>query len=103
MIEMIERVARAICAAAGVGPDDPAKNWRGTELEIPAWKQWENEARAAIAAMRDITPEMEDLYPPFVQKEEFMGSYRAMIDAALKGSSTNKSNPSPKAVQGKSE
>lgn len=40
-------------------------------------------ARVAVASLLAPTDEMMDLHPPFVQKSEFLASYRAMIDAAL--------------------
>lgn len=56
MSEMVERVARAICEAEGIDPDRdsfPSNGHRG-----PCWELFENQARAAIAAMRDIIQPM---------------------------------------------
>lgn len=40
-------------------------------------------ARAAIEAMREITPEIDDMHPPFAQKKDFHEAWRAMHDRAL--------------------
>lgn len=57
MSEMIERVARSLCASGGGDPDASA-GW----LLQPDRKLWENhvaDARAAIEAMRHYNFEME--------------------------------------------
>lgn len=48
-------VAMAICRVQynGMNPDTPAVRWNGTEMEpqdFPAWRDFLDEARAAIAA-----------------------------------------------------
>lgn len=73
---MIERVAKAIAAAHG-NDFDRLPNFLGGLR-----KAYLNSAIAAIEAMRDPTDEM-----LVVNKKEFMDSYRAMIDAALKETS----------------
>jgi hypothetical protein len=67
MSEMVERVAKAIRAQA----NGFAVGW---EREIDA-------ARAAIAAMREPTSEMEDAADDVSGTSQL--AYRAMIDAAL--------------------
>lgn len=80
---MLERVARAICTAAGIDPDgkshEPEHDFR--------WQDFLKEARAAIAAMRDPTDAMcfaagraTGNCVPF---ETYENAYRAMIDASL--------------------
>jgi len=63
MSEMVERVARAICAAnesevsgRQASPDDVPVSGRGAGQ--PLWKLYEPLARAAIAAMREPTEAM---------------------------------------------
>lgn len=83
---MIERVAKAIYASAPF-PD-------GLEfLEPEPWRSCINSARAAIAAMRDCTPEMLDAgsaaHPAGGYKRDTLLNdiieceWRAMVDAAL--------------------
>ena len=56
---MVERVARAIC---GGEADEPGPyrmdDGRKVEAGEVGWMAWQNEARAAIAAMREPTEEM---------------------------------------------
>ena len=84
-MEMVERVARAICCAERMNPDD----------KLGGWIHWQDAARAAIAAMREPTEHM--MYVGGSSFEDSMfanGShvfdgareaYRAMIDTALGG------------------
>ena len=73
--EMVERVAKAITSVGA--PED--------------WRCWIEEAKAAIAAMAEPTPEMKERGSPYMPKstlgEEGMtyadACWRAMIDAAL--------------------
>lgn len=99
MNEIVERVARSICAAGGSDPDASA-GW----LLQPGRKLWENhvtEARAAIEAMREPTPGMIEAAYDLPRQEldrttrldEYIERYdwkqlaprafSAMIDAAL--------------------
>ncbi len=54
MSEMIERVARALSIADGMQPEAHSND--GDEL--PMWTLYVKDARAAIEAMREPTPEM---------------------------------------------
>lgn len=80
MSEMVERVARALYAVNTGG----AASW---EDEAPEFQQWVCEqARAAIAAMREPTEAMVEEGASEIRAAggpEFV--WRAMIDAALKG------------------
>lgn len=61
MATMIERVARAICNAAGIDPDGKFKSSDYSARTAPheyAWHEFLPEARAAIEAMRDPTEGM---------------------------------------------
>lgn len=98
MTTMIERVARAICAADRTAPDPDAQ----IQIGMRAAKAWEARvpmARAAIEVMREPTPEMQavgrDAVAPYfprgavgmpvaTQWEPSNKAYEAMIDAALK-------------------
>ena len=53
MSEIIERVARAICASLDEDPDAA-----DTPYEIRGWRLHQSTARAAIAAMREPTEAM---------------------------------------------
>ncbi len=55
MSEMVERVARAICAAKGDDPDEKCEDWM---REFSGWRGYQKSARAAIEAMREPTKEM---------------------------------------------
>jgi hypothetical protein len=57
MNEMIERVARAICLAHDENPDMPLCVNLADEATY-RWVIYIEDARAAIVAMRDSTPEM---------------------------------------------
>jgi hypothetical protein len=50
-MEMVEKVARALCRLDG-HPENATMDGK------PLWRDYEPEARAAIAAMREPTPEM---------------------------------------------
>lgn len=56
MMTMMQRVARAICVAAGLDPDRKFKSSDYSERTDPqefAWHEFQPEARAALAAMRE--------------------------------------------------
>jgi hypothetical protein len=93
-MEMLERVARALCTRLGCDPDtqEPsmvvtdmgrmgiAAAWNGP-LEA-LWKRYEAEARTAIEAMKEPTPEM----IAAVGSEwgsALEANFTTMIDAAL--------------------
>lgn len=89
MVEMVERVARAICALAGVNPDGTnGGTWDGGSLPRgePAWTAWRDEARTAIAAMREPTEAMVSAgqEEELSRTEDVKAIFSAMIDAALK-------------------
>lgn len=89
---MVERVARAICAADGHDPDGPPID------EYPSaiypWAVYRNLAKAAIEAMREPSEEMKkagehaeisDSYGEYyVSADNAADIFRAMVDAALK-------------------
>jgi hypothetical protein len=91
-MEMVERVARAICKADGRDPDSDFTSGNAT---FPAWQAYQSRARAAIEAMREPTEAMieagglSDAARPYDGPEgegcQFYPAiaYRAMIDAAL--------------------
>ena len=64
MSEMIERVARAICEANGRDPDELCADYMMEKDRVAAgnpareWEIWEDDARAAIAAMNPPTEAM---------------------------------------------
>lgn len=75
-MDMVEKVARALCRVDGIFSQSDADFWRVMEPD----------ARAAIAAMLEPTPEMLiAAYGP--DKRDWRGteraSYRAMVTAAL--------------------
>lgn len=85
---MVEKVARASFACWRKRMDELGlhldkgrtfENMSKSELEFAL-----DNSRAVIAAIREPSEEMLDLHPPFVSKQEFLASYKAMIDAALK-------------------
>lgn len=90
MSEMIERVALALFRAkwSTLEPDLVAAMWADAKDDARTADQW-RDARAAIEAMRELTPAMEEAYDALAIEEEgapaqFMPhAYRAMIDAAL--------------------
>lgn len=90
MSEMVERVARAICAADDghhSGAPDDRDLWLPHQIkENPALRNWmvyKDQARAAIAAMRKPTEAMAEAFWRDADRvpETF---FPAMIDEALK-------------------
>lgn len=81
MSEMVEKVARALCASA---KDDPEKWWPQADglRDKRGWQLYEEDARAAITAMREPTRRMLD-----ASRERFeigiVPGWNAAIDAAL--------------------
>jgi hypothetical protein len=83
-MEIIERVARALCRAAGHSPDDPTKTG---ELR---WMFWRSDAIAAITAMREPTDGMlvaardwsYKKYGQPIGNDAAIGCFSSMIDAA---------------------
>jgi hypothetical protein len=71
---MIEQVARAICKTHGTFDPDALTNG------VVARKYYIPEARAAIAAMRELTDEIRHAGDEMLSQHE---AYQAMIDAAL--------------------
>lgn len=101
MTTMIERVARALCVAAGHDPDRTHDIYvEGDPDAGVAWAGYRREARAAIEAMREPTEAMVDAacdvvvgfsgeyddYNVYLGSHEFNGVWTAAIDAALKES-----------------
>jgi len=76
MSEMIERVARTLCVANGEDPDKPS----GAFGEW--WKSYENEARAAIEAMREPTDVMVGAAVSY-KSAGVIDIWQTMIDFAL--------------------
>ena len=75
-MNMIERVARALCTQAGEDPDlETPYHPKVTHL----WQHYKESSRAAIEAMREATDEMKDAWWPNTD----IRHYQAMIDAAL--------------------
>lgn len=61
---LIERVARAICAADGTSdPDEFGRNVRGEETY--GWQMWEDESKAAIIEMEKWRGEQLAKVKPF--------------------------------------
>ncbi len=77
MNEMVEIVARAICVAAKMNPDDA----------MGGWVHWKEEARAAIEAMREPTEAMIEYADKNTRAghdgEDLHAVWVAMIDPAL--------------------
>ena len=101
MTEMIERVARAICAAEGIDPDarrrsaaairmmmSDGREWDNSEDLGAEWEEWVPQARAAIEAMREPTPGMR--WPMSYAAwhsgsgQDIANVWRSGVDAALK-------------------
>lgn len=87
-MDIIERVARAICQANQVEPDSDSQ----TDGNACQWEDYAEDARAAIAAMREPTDAMievgemkaNDLTQPDWSPIDIASrTYTAMIDAAL--------------------
>jgi hypothetical protein len=76
---MIERVARALCAADGHDPDGSSFSSCGD----PYWEFYRIKAKAAVSAMREPTGAM--VYAGFLPDREATSAevWPAMIDAAL--------------------
>lgn len=94
MTDMVERVARAICASMGYAPDMDASQ-EFTNRTGPMWMAYIQEARAAIGAMREPTEAMveagaEDVASEYddgkdqKHRETARVSFTSMITAALK-------------------
>lgn len=101
---MIEKVARAICAAGRIDPDRKftSSDWgASTAPHELQWHAYQPEARAAIKAMRDPGPELADAFIGLdagqssgdepERTHEFFGTLRGFqeswndaIDAAVK-------------------
>jgi len=92
MSEMIKRVARALCWANQMDPDSKSHINGNAWL----WEDYAKDARAAMEAMRELTPEMTAhlqmntemgayVCANWIGGYSVMGEYQsAMIDAALK-------------------
>lgn len=86
---VVERVARAICKSLGADPDDMmgfgvlGRHRR----EKPRWVEFEDQARAAIAAMRQMTEEIDtafrETYFEFGAEASPKDYWEHAIDAAL--------------------
>ena len=93
---MVERVAKAICQADGGSPEEVVHVRPGVTYRL--WAEYEQKARAAIAAMREPTGEMVDAgaasygvptpaigsLPLSVIDGQPTKAWRAMIDEALR-------------------
>jgi hypothetical protein len=76
-VSMVERVARAIAATMGTPAGAPVV-WEHLPSSVRDYCR--EQARAAIAAMREPSEAMKRAHPDADTKE---ACYRAMIDAAL--------------------
>lgn len=96
-MNMIEKVARALCDAEGLNPDklEPGNcvgDWEGVDGVLrngdPAhfiWRHRVDLAKAAIEAMRLPTPEMTAVMKNYVGRvDEVSATYIGMIEEALK-------------------
>lgn len=86
-MDMIEKVARAICLAEGFDPDfnyDP--NGLGAmAVSDVRWKLFTHAARAAIEAMREPDHDLTAAVVPVgYDRTHAVIAWRTMIDAALK-------------------
>jgi hypothetical protein len=91
MTEMIERVARALCRAAGADPDVCVTCESIPPITFWVWENYTAKARAAIEAMRVPTREMltaGENHTNFLSSDcnDFLKGWRAAIDAALEDS-----------------
>lgn len=82
-MNMIEKVARALVTSSGLDPDQQYGR------HGPEWKLYVDNAKAAIEAMREPTPEMlvsEDIHWGYSCHVcgGLKSGYETMIDAALK-------------------
>lgn len=92
MSEMVERVARKLAERCGVVPDDMnGGTWDGGSYSRgkPAWTAWEDDARAVIEEMRDVSPrsvaraaDRLGIAPSDVTR--LVGTWQILIDEALK-------------------
>lgn len=89
MTEMVERVARAICASAGYDPDGFDESTLPDNESKDGWSNWmgfQSETLAAILAMREPTMAQLAAGQAAWLKDDLKRSstlYTAMIDAAL--------------------
>lgn len=86
MSEMVERVARALCLSKRNSPKDYPSGWLERHVN-ENWHLFEDDARTAIAAMREPTQNMiEAPYSLRASADDFIHKsfYQAMIDEALK-------------------
>lgn len=88
MSEMVERVARVLCAKDCCDPDEPEYGFLGGSVSGYAWQGYVPQARAAIAAMREPTIDMqvagtEQWLCEAAMEERSPANWKAMIDAAL--------------------
>jgi hypothetical protein len=83
MSEMVERVARAMYADTREGNSTPV-GWLWDHEPAELRENYLSNARAAIAAMREPTPEMVETGNHELQLFECNCVYTAMIDEALK-------------------
>lgn len=86
---MIEKVARALCAADNDDPDGLASDIvhrppHGNKfVDVPAWTKRTKEARAAIEAMKEPTPQMTKAGYDHSGSSEPVDLWRAMVKVAL--------------------
>lgn len=81
---MIERVARAFCRSAGLEWDNmPNSNFDGAMVGTITRLGVLNGARAAIEAMREMTPEMFDAAGFVHGADDVIPFWEQVIDAAL--------------------
>jgi hypothetical protein len=93
MPDLTERVARAICIAAGLDPDQQGY-WAAAQTLSPYWTTRIPEARASILAMREPTLEMLDAFVSRALQVQVsgeggwtqyaIGQWQQMIDAAIR-------------------
>lgn len=81
MTEMIEKVARAICVQQEIDPDELTRD-RPEYEPYPQWWGFTPTARAAIEAMRDPTPAMQQVMAAQWGRRTW-SQYGEVIDAAL--------------------
>lgn len=92
MSEMVERVARVLCAADRLDPDEDWRVSGGIMLTVAIecgkaqrWRTYAPKARAAIEAMREPTQAMTDAGIVSNQRilHNCVGIWQEMISAAL--------------------
>lgn len=82
MIDMVERVARAIARASNDDPDGLTGSLLNEDERY--WQHYVKQARAAIEAMREPTKDMRSAAAYYLgQTIDISELYSAMIDAAL--------------------